>query len=949
MKENVYEDNLKDQLQAYYGNEILDDSSIWVNGVEDFSESINYLNNKAIKNKDVGNSKSGIEQLNEYDCDFCESEDDELGDGVDIEKVFIELIETKSLKELLTLYNNLSKKIKKEEHKMQNLIYNNYSKLKYLSKFFKSINSEVNISNLLESFELNTDSTQYENDFQDYNTTEMVDLNKVESLRKLLKSIKENILNDDNSKNLNEYLNYRNFITAVFNLKKFDAILNSYYSSNNYREIIVLYNKWNKALEFLSNDMEVFKQIYLESNKIFEKTIDTLKCLLVIKNNTDIKDNIDCVLKVYNSLCNEKHYFTDEIVNNVNEYLQNKTNELIINQLNELDNLDKINQFKFFKDACMHVSNSIFYPLKYIVKELISSNDKEDVKNIIERIVEYFFDNSGNKLVNFLNHLLVYNEIELDINDEFKNVIDGIDYLREFFSDFNSILDIYGDDQDEIEEKGCNFKGVKFARIYREWCKRMLNMLFSIDKINTKICYIWENLFDDMVDSMSKIKSDNSLMNLFTIFNKNVIDSCINYDIFNFIVKYHGLNVIDYDSCENLVRRNIKNYFQLIISDSNECVNNVYFSEINSEYLTCIHNYSKLEDFISVELISYNKGEKNSLNSQAEGVNIECNNLSEKLLVTDYRTKMKFFILVILTIRYLRKYTLISSISLFYKYFYDKNYVDNNNSSNIQIYDLFNSNNNVEYNLSNIDFKNKTMNDTLISEIREDVSIKVIEIIYKRFELLYLNIFVIWNVNAIIKQTMESVDNYIGFDEFIDIISAKVSLLTNTLCELDKCQNNISSKNMLIKDFRFPLEDHEKSVIYGKWCKNYRILTDFDLNNIKHLNNEFSFWTSQIINGVLIEIISILKKNSVFRKKNNGDKILIEIICSDNNSNIDLDFISTERTSDNKESSIKSLVWFWEKTSKGFVRYSKEFNITYSLFCEIYNIIMNEIESINKQ
>ncbi|KAK6590070.1 hypothetical protein RS030_182698 [Cryptosporidium xiaoi] len=959
MKDNIYNENLRDQLQAYYGKEILNNSSRWIDGCENLINHSNYLNKATESNKDVGNSEYGKERLNEYDGNnLCDSDIVGFEYEIDVNQKFAELTETKSLKELLIFYNNLTEKIKKDEHEMHNLVYNNYNKLKYLSKFFKSINDEFNVSDVLESLDLNSDSNQCENDSQNCETSKVVDLNKnkVKSLYKILKNIEENVFNDENLSNLNGHFEYHNFITLTLKLKKFDVILNNYYSNNNYRDIIALYSKWSEAIKLLSNETEEFKAVYLESSKIFEKTINTVKGLLIINDNINIENSINSVIKVYNSLCDEKHYFRDEFISNINIYIQNKTNELVIKQLNELDHLSEINQFSIFKNACMHASNIIFNPFKCIIKKLITLNN--DMEESIGKVIKHFFNNSGDKLIDFFTHLILYNKIELEINDQFKNVIEGISYLSEFFNDLDNILTINVGIRDEIGVKSDNIdiESGEFAKIYQEWCKQILNSIFSIDNINTKIGCLWESLFDEIVNNSNEVNCNNSLMNTFLSFNKNVIDTCIHGDIFNFITKYYDLNTMDYDSCENLVRRNIKSFFQLIISDSSICIGNAYFSEIKNEYVSCIDNYNLVKDAILVELTSYKSCDKELIDNETgkdneTDSNVEYGSLAVKLSVVDYRIKMKYFILMILTIRHLRKHTLISSIALFHRCFYNKEFTESTNLNRFINDSANNSNSHLEYNLNIIDSRDEIMKDPLISEIREDVSIQIIQIIYKRFELLYINVFVIWNVNTIMRETMESVKGFIGFDEFIDIINAKVSLLIDTLCEFDKCRNNTFSKNVLIKDFIFPLDEHDKSVIYGKWCKNYRILSDFDLNNNKHLNNEFSFWISQIINGVLIEVLSILKTNSTFKQTgSNSEGILIEITYN-NGSNVgcDTSYANKKELLGNKESSIKSLTRFWEKINKGFLRYSKEFNIIYSLFCEIYNTIIDKTQTNNKR
>ncbi|KAJ1607836.1 hypothetical protein OJ253_2184 [Cryptosporidium canis] len=866
-----HEKNIKDELQAYYGDELLAGS----NGVEH-------------ENNNKPNSKNG----NLLNIDFSKED-------FNVDKVFEDILETSSIKELFLIERELNIKIQKCQIEMQEFIHSNYKKLQ-------------SISNIFDNSSLTNKEDNSQNSCANFNKL-FNDVSKCKNMvSEKLQDVKNDIFTNENNENLEKYLNQYNLFMILSELKRFHLILDDYFSKQDYQQLIQLYNEWKKPLEILSDDdnfKSEFQPILVNSNQMFERTINILKNQIYVNINKDlILPNFKSITKSYILLSQGGVDFKNDLISIIDNLFQDIVNEIVIKQLESLDaeNKDKMD---IFSNTCKQSYQEIFIPLNLIISEL---NLCEIDPVVPSSILENLFQVSFTKIMELMEHLLSYQKNNPRENLNFQPILQGFEYLDQsikelikslilanfeknpYFSKENcAYLIIHGkcniDNPNDVDDY-YNNTDCAIKRKYIEWKKSILNDFLKIENLDLSIKEIWNDIFDIVVTHQNS-----GIETLFTEMNKSIFNKHMNYDLLSAITRFKELINIDFEVCENLVRKLIKDAFQTIISDSMLYINCLFFNNIiNSGFdLNSIKDRDQVMEKIHLEL-SFSLNDKDTLDQNSK------DSIVDRFSLLNYKQKSIFFLSIIILIRYLRDKSLYLCISTFYDLFYSSNEVNMTKlkslKENVGLIDLFGSNKSHE----NLD---------------DDATIQIIRILYERFEILFLNMFVIWNIYAIIQETHRDLDvkdgEKIHVGNWIDLLHSNVTQLfrfCDGIFESELFKSNHLKKSG-IPEFQFPIRNLEKSIIFAKWSNNYRILQDFDLNNNTLINKPISFWLSQILHGILIEMPLILKNDS---------------------------FIIVDSTNSYE----KSLSEFWNSILH-YLEYSIDFNITHSLFCNLYNTLLS--------
>ncbi|CUV05844.1 unnamed protein product [Cryptosporidium hominis] len=880
---NDHGESIKDELQAYYGDEIL------VNNTE------------LITNNNVTGSDE-IEDDHILNIDFSQKD-------IDVDKIFNDILETKTIKELFLIRKELNKKIQNYQAEMQKFIHSNYKKLKF-------------ISNILDKNILCSNHTNC-NDLSDLNSNKII--NYVENNKNLVnekfQEIKNNIFTNENNKNLEKYLTQYQLFTIVSELRNFHLILEDYFSMQDYESLIKMYNKWKKPLEILSNDDDFkieFQEILRNSNEIFEKTINTLKKQILVNiNKNSILPSINIIIKSYISLNSEQIDFTNDLISNINNLFRDIVNEIVIKQLENLEGSKVNDKVKIFSNTCKQSYQEIFIPLNFIISEL----NKDEIDPIIpSSILKNLFEVSFIKIIELLGHIFNYEKKNPKSELSMQPILQGFEYLNQSIKELLKTLSLtnfhkhpsfssdkfkyiaintknnFENKNIEVDDDYYDINDNIIKRKYIEWKKYILSDFLKFENFDLSIKEIWNNLFDLVINLQNT-----DIETLFIEINKHLFNKLINDELYNIIKNYKELINIDFEICENLVRKVIKDFFQSIISNSILYINSVFFNNIKNSDLNfnSIENFDQLIEKMNLELeYSLNGNNIFDLNNQDWIV--------EKFSLVNYKQKAIYFLSIIILTRYLRDSALPACISYFYKCFYDDKSAIKNSIDSIEFLDLFNSDK-IKYE-SPTNLKNNSF-------YEDDATMQIVRILYNRFEILFLNIFVIWNVHAIIQEIYDQNDLKSGekihigkFIDFMHLNIIKLFKFCNILFQ-PQFQNSNYVRKSAISELQFPIKNSEKSQIFAKWSNNYYILKNFDLDCTKIVfNKPISFWFSQILHGIIIETIFIIKNNNF---------IIIE----------------------NADSYEKSLSKFWNNI-KNYFEYDIDFNITHALFCQLYNTLL---------
>lgn len=877
-----HEENIKDELQAYYGNEIL----------------IN--NHEKIDNKNT--TTLGGHNISEnnhiLNIDFSQK-------NLDVDGIFDDILNTKTIKEMFLIEKELSLKIQECQIEMQKFIHSNYKKL-------QSISNILNTNTLI----------------GDDNDSAFLNLNKVASdiensknlVNEKFQEIKNDIFTKENNESLEMHLSQYKLFEVMSELKRFHLILEDCFSKQNYQELIHLYNKWKNALKMLSNDdnfkME-FQSILANSNVVFEKTIKTLKKQILVNINKDsILPNLKSITKSYIALNNGGINFTNDLVLNINNLFQDIINEIVVRQLENVD-IQAEDKMVTFLNTCKQSYQEIFILLNFVISEL----DRKEIDPVIpSSILKNLFEVSFIKVIELLGHLLNYEKNSPKSELNLKPILQGFEYLKQSIKELvktlalanfakNSYFSLENckylivssehtsDHLDYFDDDYYNNTDCIIKKKHIEWKKSILNDFLKIENLDLNIKDVLNDLFDVVITLQNS-----DVEALFSEMSKNILNKLINDDLFNIIRGFKELINIDFEVCDNLVRKVIKDIFQTIVSNSIQNVNSIFFNSIiNRDFdLNSIENFNQMIEKMHLEL-SFSLNGNNDLD-----LNHNQKSTLEKFSLVDYNQKATYFLSIIILIRYLREKSLPSCISLFYECFYSNNMhkvYTKSIAENVSLLDLFNSDQ-PKYQPS------KGLNSNFDED---DATMQIIKTLFNRFEILFLNIFVIWNIYTIIQETYNYIDiknsEKIRLDEFIDLVHSNTLKLFKFCNSLFQFQNSNYLRNSAIPEFQFPIKNVEKSLIFAKWSNNYYILKDFNLTNTKITKKPISFWFSQILHGILIEITFIIK-NSNF-------------IIADNTNAFE-----------------KSLSKFWNHIQHYF-ECNIDFNITHALFCQLYNTLIS--------
>ncbi|KAF7456573.1 Vps51/Vps67 family protein [Cryptosporidium felis] len=842
---------IKDELQAYYGSDIIND------------QSNDYFGEAEAENDDL---LLGIEFKQEFS----------------VEETFNYVLKTKTIKEVLLINKQLEKKIEHCQSKMQSFIHSNYNKLYLVPSLFEESESENLIQNVLQ-----------END-----------------IKGQFQHLKKNIFTSENDENLDKFLTLNKLNCAITELKRFHLILQEHFLKQNYSMVIMLFKKWKKALERLSEDFTEFNQVIEASQSIFDRTVIMLKNQLLVSINKDsIIPEIKLKIKAYLSLSSEGPEFAMELTESVNGLFTDIINEITVKQIQYLEKIPpESNKTVIFLSTCKQSYQEIFVPLKFIILELGISQLDPSIPSLV---IEHLFEHSFSKIIELLEHIITYENRNLNQKD-LKYIISGFEYLNQStYELLESLNSLKLENHTKFDHEKCRYIETSseihspiIKRKYMDWIKNILCEIININNLDLGIPEIWNTLFDVVISSNSSDISD-----LFHIFNRKVLEKVFHFKLTKIINDLKELAVIDFDICENFMRKLIKDIFQKIISDSISFVGSIFANKILDQEFDfySIENFQTMAEKINLEL---------SFCSSDNFLEIgDKNGISDKFSLMEFNQKVTYLLLIILMIRYLRSHTLHSGISFFYECFYN-----NSDSHNLENFKL------EENSTSILEFYdlNSQMNefqDRRKDTDESDATVQIISIFYSRFENLFLNIFVIWSIHSITYEIKNDIDllncEKIHFNELIDSANLKIHHLIKALTGIFSFQLqsiNHLKKRPLISDLQFPIENFEKLPVSVKNSIDYYILGDFDLDNSEALFKPFTFWVSQIVNGSLTEITSLIKdpKNpfSSFISLSHSDIELYE----------------------------KSIVKLWD-TTKPFCAYDDDFNTTYALFCELYNTL----------
>ncbi|KAH8583216.1 uncharacterized protein ELE39_003422 [Cryptosporidium sp. chipmunk genotype I] len=875
-------ESIKDELQAYYGDEILVNNSelITIN---------NTFGNNAIEDDHILN------------IDFSQKD-------IDIDEIFNDILKTKTIKDLFLIRKELNKKIQECQIEMQKFVHSNYKKLQFISNLLDK--------NILVSNSGNSNEQSSLNSIGIINDVE----NNKNIVNEKFQEIKKNVFTSENNKNLEKYLNQCQLFAVISELKNFNLILEDYFSKQDYELLMQIYNKWKKPLEMLSNDdyfKVEFQEILRKSNEIFEKTINTLKKQILVNiNKNSILPNINIIIKSYTSLNNEQIDFTNDLILNINNLFQDIVNEIVVRQLEILENSQINDKLIIFSNTCKQSYQEIFIPLNFIISEL---SQYEIDPLIPSSILKNLFEVTFIKIIELLGHVFNYEKKNPKYELNIQPVLQGFEYITQAIKELLKTLSLTNfhkhpsfssekfkyivfsaknntENENEVDDEYCYSNDNIIKRKYIEWKKSILSDFLKFENFDLSIKEIWNDLFDFVITLQN---TDIDI--LFVEINKHIFNKLIYDELYNIIKNYKELIKIDFEICENLVRKMIKDIFQSIISNSILHINSIFFDNIinNNFDLNSIENFKQLIEKMHLELkYSLNGNDIFDLNNQDW--------IIEKFSLVNYKQKAIYLLSIIIMIRYLRDNSLPTCISYFHNCFYDNNNETKNLMNNIGLLDLFNS--------DKIKYESPTNFNNNNNFHEDDATTQIVRILYNRFENLFLNIFVIWNIYAIIQEIYDQFDfkngEKIHIDEFIDLIHFNIINLfkfCNTLFQ-PQFQNFNFIRKSAISELQFPIKNSEKSQIFAKWSNNYYILKNFDLDSTKVIfNKPISFWFSQILHGILIETIFLIKNNN---------------------------FIVTG----NVNSFEKSLSKFWNSI-KHFFEYDLDLNITHALFCQLYNTL----------
>ena len=447
-------------------------------------------------------------------------------------------------------------------------------------------------------------------------------------------------------------LNYTNQIYDNFILK-FNKYLDSCVKISN-----DLYNHLYSFTENKINDNQNLNELLSEYQNVFYNIVnDSNKDLINFKNNEDINNNVEIVLKeMKNQLENIKNeYYNYYYLNNRTDFLEYpheiiyKCNQ-IINELNENSNYIKLTINSLYKEKIKNIIKETNYFIKeinnnnylYITSHL---NYSYNIRNYIEKkteILKSSFNNyetymnlSLQEKSNYFNNNNINILNDLNYDSKFRNIIKNTEV---FINEFNQIIfdnftqNICENNTEELinEEEEGEIENITCKIIYFESELDYSKYNLQIVKIRNAIYYtkylyeelneIYKNELNDENDLVEKIinkeylkeKDDkinekniwliyNESLNILKDYNKESKEILINF-YENFKEDFLKLNTLNNDKNKNIFKENIQilnkilnNNYQNFTNKINNDLNTIHSFLLNNQILN--KEYDEINEY----------------------------------------------------------------------------------------------------------------------------------------------------------------------------------------------------------------------------------------------------------------------------------------------------------------------------------------------------------------